>query len=46
MFVSAESFVEGFDLTPENLKNAHDVLNGTREADEVLNKIVDKYTSK
>lgn len=45
-FVEINQRFEGFDLTPEDLKNAHDVLTGACEADETISDIVGKYMSK
>ena len=45
-FIEANQHFEGFDLTPEDLKNARDVLTGVRDADDIIEEIVNEYISK
>lgn len=44
-FIAANQHFEGFDLTPEDLKNARDVLTGARDADDILSELIRQYTT-
>ena len=44
-FIEANQRFEGFDLTPEDQKNARDVLTGARDADDILSELIHQYTA-
>lgn len=44
-FIAANQHFEGFDLTPEDLKNTRDVLTGVRDADDIIAELIRQYTA-
>ncbi len=43
-FIKANQKFEGYILSPEDIQNAHDVLTGTRCADDIIAELVKKYS--